>query len=187
MEETKKETIYEDELIILPQVLSLLRKIHPNAMPKVISAISAYFEVEDKEQQIITTDIVKKGDFSEDRTLSPKEFILQKNPQNDVERVACLAYYLTYYRKQPKFKTLDISKLNTEAAQLKFSNPSFAVVNAINGGYIVSVNKNGTKQISAFGEKFVQALPDRDAARNIMKSTKSRRKTRKKTVKNKSS
>src|SRR5438094_567805 len=33
--------------------------------------------------------------FSEDRSLSPKQFMIQKKPTTDVERIACLAYYLT--------------------------------------------------------------------------------------------
>src|SRR5271154_3343989 len=32
------------------------------------------------------------GSFSEDRTTSPKDFVLQKQPRSEVERVACLAY-----------------------------------------------------------------------------------------------
>src|SRR5947209_8545864 len=42
--------------------------------------------------------------FSTDLSISPKEFLLQKQPRTDVERIACLAYYLTHYRDQPHFK-----------------------------------------------------------------------------------
>src|SRR6201999_2350780 len=68
--------------------------------------------------------------FSEEKPVSAKEFVFQKKPQSDVERVTVLAYYLTHYKDIPYFKTLDISKLNTEAAQPKFSNPAYAVENA---------------------------------------------------------
>ena len=47
---------------------------------------------------------------------SPKDFLFRKEPNTDVERVACLAYYLTHRRGTNHFKTIDISKLNTEAA-----------------------------------------------------------------------
>src|SRR6266511_4429760 len=60
--------------------------------------------------------------FSDRTEMTPKQFLLEKQPSNDIERVACLAYYLTHYRNMPEFKTLDISQLNTEAAQPKFSN-----------------------------------------------------------------
>ena len=62
---------------------------------------------------------------------TPKQFMLEKRPQTDIERVACLAYYLTHYRDQLHFKTFDLSKLNTEAAQIKFSNAAQAAANAL--------------------------------------------------------
>lgn len=103
--------------------------------------------------------------FSEDRTLSPKEFMMEKRPNTDIERIVCLAYYLTHYAGVPHFKTLDLSKLNTEAAQVKFSNAAQAVDNASKAGLLVQATK-GNKQISALGELYVQALPDRQAARD---------------------
>lgn len=121
-----------------------------------------------------------KGAFSEDRTISPKEFLVRKQPKTDVERVACLGYYLTHYRDTPQFKTLDISKLNTEAAQPKFSNAAVAVNNATLLGYLVQATR-GNKQLSAQGELFVQALPDREAAKVAMASLKPRRRRRKST------
>jgi hypothetical protein len=115
--------------------------------------------------------------FSEDRTISPKEFMLDKKPRMDVDRIACLAYYLTHYRDTPHFKTLDLSKLNTEAAQVKFSNAAKAVNNAASAGLLVPAG-SGKKQISAIGELYVQALPDREAARAAIAYAKRRRKGR---------
>jgi hypothetical protein len=100
--------------------------------------------------------------------------MLRKQPRTDVERVACLAYYLANYRETPHFKTLDISKLNTEAAQVKFSNAAKAVDNATAYGYLVPSTK-GNKQLSAAGELFVEALPDRAAAKATMDSARPRR------------
>src|SRR5258708_3272898 len=82
--------------------------------------------------------------------------------RKDVERVACLAFYLTHYRETPEFTTLDISKINTEAAQRKLANATVAVNNASQYGYLVPAGK-GMKQISASGERYVQALPDYEA------------------------
>ena len=79
--------------------------------------------------------------FSEDRGPSPKEFLRDKKPASDVERAACLAYYLTHHRDTPHFKTVDISALNTEAAQPKFSNASMAVDNATKAGLLVQATK----------------------------------------------
>jgi len=128
------------------------------------------------------TTIEAVGSFSEDRSMSPKDFILEKQPQTDVERVTSLAYYLTHYRETPNFKPIDISALNTEAAQPKFSNANHAVRNAIASGYLASA-ANDTKQISAPGKQFVQALPDRVAAKAAMTNARSKRKTRKPTQK----
>lgn len=112
--------------------------------------------------------------FSEDRTPSPKEFLHEKKPITDVDRVACLGYYLAHYRDTPHFKTLDISKINTEAAQLKFSNAAKAVDNAAKAGLLVPATK-GNKQLSAIGELYVQALPDRTAAKATISGSRPRR------------
>ncbi len=106
----------------------------------------------------------------ENNAISPKEFLMEKRPQSDVERIACLAYFLTHYRDQPYFKGLDLNILNTEAAQPRFSNLSKTAGNALAYGYLALAPKKGLKQISAFGEAFVRALPDRDAAKQAMKS-----------------
>jgi hypothetical protein len=109
--------------------------------------------------------------------MSPKDFMVEKQPRTDVERLACLAFYLTRYRDQPHFKTLDLSKLNTEAAQPKFSNAANSVNNAVKQGYLVPSTK-GNRQLSAAGEQFVQALPDREAAKNAMASLRPRRRSK---------
>jgi len=115
--------------------------------------------------------------FSDEKIVSPKEFLFQKRPQSDVERVATLAYYLTHYKDTPHFKTLDISKLNTEAAQAKFSNAAYAVDNATKQGYLVPAIR-GNKQLSAAGELFVAALPDREAAKEAMLTARPKRKSK---------
>jgi hypothetical protein len=120
------------------------------------------------------------GGFSEVRDISPKEFVMQKQPRTDVERVACLAYYLTHFRNTPYFKTVDVSKLNVEAAQSKMSNPAMAVDNATKTGYLAPGTK-GNKQLSAPGELFVQALPDRDAAKSAMANAKRPKRSHKST------
>jgi hypothetical protein len=107
--------------------------------------------------------------------MTPKQFIEQKQPQTDVERVACLAYYLTYTRKQAKFKTVDIEALNTEAAQTKFgSTPNAAVANATSSAKYLAPAGKGMKQISSRGEHLVKALPDRESVKAALKKLKGR-------------
>lgn len=112
--------------------------------------------------------------FADRSELPPKEFMFQKQPQTDVERIACLAYYLTHYRDTRHFKTIDLSKLNTESAQIKFSNTAFAVVNATNARLLVPAGK-GFRKLSALGERYVDALPNRAAAKEILASLRIRR------------
>jgi len=106
--------------------------------------------------------------------VSPKQFIHEKSPTTEVERVACLAYYLAHYRGTPHFQTKDITALNTEAAARPFSNTTYSVDNATKGGYLVPSVK-GHKQISVYGERFVEALPDRQAAREAMEKGRPKR------------
>lgn len=100
--------------------------------------------------------------------------MVEKQSNTDMERVACLAYYLPHYRDAHRFKTTDISKLNTEAAQIKQSNASNAINNGVRHGYLAPAEK-GLKQLSAQGEKYVEALSGREAAKNLKPRGKSRR------------
>lgn len=114
---------------------------------------------------------------------SPKDFLFRKQPNTDVERVACLAYYLSQHRDARHFKTIDISKLNTEAAQRKFANAAASVDNARRAGFLTPVG-GGSKQLTAEGERFVDALPNRVAAQAILSTGKRkvRRQTRRRTA-----
>ena len=107
-----------------------------------------------------------KHGTSQDRERSgqqtPKDFMVEKKPQSAVERVACLAFFLTHHRETPKFRTGDITALNTEAAAVKFGDAVRDVNNADRqSGFIVSAGGR-QKQITARGEALVQALPDRE-------------------------
>ncbi len=112
--------------------------------------------------------------YSDDTAMSPKEFLIEKRPRTDVERMACLAFYLAHYEDTQHFKTLDLSKLNTRAAQPKFTNSAQVAKNAVNAGYLVSSTK-GNRQLSAAGEQFVSALPDRDTAKSAMAAARPKR------------
>jgi hypothetical protein len=112
-------------------------------------------------------------------TVDPKHFMDQKRPNTDVERVTCLAYYLNHHRGTPHFKTADISALNTEAAQPALSNTSFAVGNAEKAGYVATAGRRGSKQITAYGEKVVNALPEPDAVKEVIAAEKRRHARRK--------
>jgi len=179
-----------DDVDALTTILGVLKQLDADAQKRVLNSVQTFLGLApDSTTLIRPSDQLPPrigsvaapeeapGSFSTDRPLSAKEFIRDKHPQSDVERVACLAYYLTHYRDTPHFKTIDISALNTESAQPKFSNTSVAVDNATKQGYLVAATK-GNKQLSALGERYVELLPDREGAREILSSM--RRKPRSK-------
>jgi hypothetical protein len=180
-----------DEVSVLQQALELLSALPPQARERILHTIRAFFglpsgqtrsgrtlssnEVSPSDQQPeLFSDTRAPGRFSDRESLTPKQFLLEKEPRTDIERVACLAFYLTHYRDTPHFKTIDISKLNTEAAQAKFSNAAYAVDNATKSGYLVPASR-GHKQLSATGEQFVQALPDRARAKTVIERSRAKR------------
>lgn len=178
------------ELEIVTYVLRVFQNIPDESRRRVIETVSRFFDLKPQYPGSLhsgaysgnagvssTSSTPEAPTFSEDRAISPKQFMFEKQPKTDVEKVACLAYYLTHYRDTPHFKTLDLSKLNTEAAQVKFSNPAVAVDNATKLAYLVPATK-GNKQLSALGEQFVLALPDRDKARDVMANARPRRRNK---------
>jgi hypothetical protein len=113
--------------------------------------------------------------------LKPKEFVKHKAPNSDVDRVACLAFYLTNVRQTPAYAARDLSTLNTEAAGPRF-NMSRALDNATRlSCYLTSAGK-GKKQITTLGEDVVEALPDYAKVAEVLSAAKAtkRRKAGKK-------
>jgi hypothetical protein len=103
-----------------------------------------------------------------------KQFIAQKRPANMYQRVACLAYFLTHHQETPHFKTRDLTKANTDAAQPKLTNPSVAVMHATGTYHLLSAAGSGQKQISALGEAVVEALPDQEKVKALQAENKPR-------------
>ncbi len=102
--------------------------------------------------------------------VSPKAFIQAKDPDSDVLRATCLAYYLTYARNKPHFTPEDIVALNTEAACPNFGNPHKTVNNATGRSGLLAPAGGGKKQIAAHGENVVNALPDHKRVNAVLAS-----------------
>lgn len=173
-----------NDLEVLTTIVKALKDLDLETQKRTLQAVATFLGINElREYQADNYNSSPRiVSFSENRDMSAKEFLREKSPKTDIERVVCLAYYLTHYRNLPHFKTLDISNLNTEAAQPKFSNAAFTVVNATNAGLLVPAVK-GAKQLSAAGELFVQALPDREAAKASIENMRTKRKARKKSAK----
>ena len=174
----------QDIYAAVDKVIKHLLPFDPYGRLRVYRTVGTFFGFDESFPQItagaagvdgrVPADVSREPEFSRSEEPTPKVFLLEKRPNTDVERAACLAYYLARYRNKPHFKTTDISKLNTEAAQIKLSNASYTVNNAVSAGYLAIAAK-GMKQLSAHGEQLVEALPDRDAAKAIKPRGKSRR------------
>jgi len=106
--------------------------------------------------------------------VSLKSFMKSKDPKTDVQRVVCLAYYLTRFRSTARFKTKEITELNSEASWPNFSNATVAVNNARKDKYITPAGK-GEKQLTNRGEYLVEALPDQEKVRSLMSKNPSRK------------
>ncbi len=172
------------DLEVLTSIVAALKTLDIETQKRTLQAVATFLGItEFKELHQVSRQVSHETSFSENRDMSPKEFLREKLPQTDVERVACLAYYLTHYRATQFFKTLDLSSLNTEAAQPKLSNPAMAVSNSTRAGFIVQASK-GNNQLSSAGEVFVQALPDREAARASVANMRVRKKNKKSMSKN---
>jgi len=192
-----EEESYND-LDVLTSIISALKKLSKDDQQRTLQAVATFLNLSPQgtafavdsgstaSSSAAASSPPGASNFSEDRSISPKDFIRDKAPRSAVERVACLAYYLTHYRDVPYFKTLDISTLNTEAAQPKFSNASVAVENAMKTGLLVQATK-GNKQISAAGERYVQHLPDQAAARANLQGLRQKKKPRKPPIKKRES
>lgn len=92
--------------------------------------------------------------------LTPKAFMEAKQPQSDLERVTCLAFFLTQNRQIDEFKSKEIVALNTEARQPKISNVPQALGNAVKAKLLAPAG-GGKRCLTSRGEHLVNALPDR--------------------------
>ena len=170
---------------VIDKIVKDLLPLDPCSRLRVYRTIGTFFGFDDSYPEVARNmvgrapaKIARESKFSGTEEPTPKEFLRQKRPNTNVERVACLAYYLTHFRSTPHFKNTDINKLNTEAAQIKLSNVSYTVRDAVKAGYLAAATKDMT-QLSAQGEQYVGALPDRGAAKEVKSRTsrRSRRKT----------
>jgi len=97
--------------------------------------------------------------FTEDRTMSLPQFIREKHPLNDAEAVACIAYYLKYYRD---LKSFSLNQLEAACKEV----PRFLAVKDTRGALAAATRRkwieprtSDVRRITVTGTRIVQALP----------------------------
>jgi hypothetical protein len=96
----------------------------------------------------------------------PRAFIRIKKPATDVQRVACIGYYLVQTTGQQGFTSKAISTAYTDSGGSKI-NMTRALDNATRGSKYLSTRGPGEKQLTTVGEDVVHALPDQAAVRAV--------------------
>ena len=167
----------------LSEILRILGELDPEDQTRVLQTAATFFSLSLRAQSSNYLPNLDRLDlsspvpvpFSGRDGMSPKEFLLQKRPTSEVQRIACLAFYLAHYREMPHFESGDIRDLNIEAAQQRISNLPRSISHAVEAGQLVAAG-NGKRQLSAFGEQFVLALPDQAVAAQVMAQRKAKSK-----------
>jgi hypothetical protein len=179
---------FGDELRALGSVLEALQPLDPEKRRFVISSAVQKFEIRLEGMVAPSGSTSSAGISPADSAESAKAFLKRKHPTTVVQRIACLAYYVTHQRKTPHFKTRDLTDLNTEAASGEIGNPAQAVENATKQNQFLSPVGKGRKQITVVGEDVVDALPNQEKVKVVIEAaTAGRRKRRVRTRKKKQS
>jgi type IV secretory pathway TrbL component len=96
-----------------------------------------------------------------------RAFMRLKNPATDVQRVACLGYFLVHITTGKQgFSSKEIGEANTESGGSAF-NLARALDNATRQSKYLSNRGAREKQLTTLGEDIVAALPDQQAVRDI--------------------
>ncbi|MDE2229765.1 MAG: hypothetical protein KGL11_12095 [Alphaproteobacteria bacterium] len=106
-----------------------------------------------------------------------RAFIRIKRPITDVQRVACLGYFLVQTTGQHGFSSKDIGKAHTESGGPNI-NMTRALDNATRQSKYLSRRSAKEKQLTTLGEDVVLALPDQQAVKEAEAAEKSRRRGR---------
>jgi hypothetical protein len=108
-----------------------------------------------------------------------KDFVKAKSPKNDMQRVACLAYYLTHQKGISTFKSKDIDEQHEAAGGISFK-VAQAVANATNVSKYFAAAGQGKKRLTTLGEDVVDALPDLEKVKGLEKAGRRKPRVKKK-------
>jgi hypothetical protein len=110
----------------------------------------------------------------------PRAFMRLKRPTTDVQRIACLGYFLVHTTPgKLGFSTAEIRQANTDAGAPGM-NFTRALDNATRKAKYLSKRGAREKQLTTLGEDIVVALPDQEAVKQTEAEAKGQRKARRK-------
>jgi hypothetical protein len=116
---------------------------------------------------------------------SMDKFVKVKNPQNEYQRVAVIAYYLEHKQGKKEFKNAEMSLANTnEARQPKISNITDVVNKAtLRYKFLTKGTGKATHQLSTHGSDVVEALPNHERVTELIAAAKKGKPKKKKKAK----
>ncbi len=112
----------------------------------------------------------------------PKKYFELKDPKNKGEELAVAARYRELKEKVEVHTKEDLKKIITDARR-NFDSGNFGrdITNARSqAGFFSKGTGKGTEKLSYYGQNFIDALPDRDAAKKLSRPVKkpSKKKTK---------
>ena len=106
-----------------------------------------------------------------------RSFIRIKRPATDVQRVACLGYFVLQTTGQQGFSSKEVAQANVNSGSSKI-NLTRALDNATRQSKYLSSRGGNSKQLTTLGEDVVDALPDQQAVDELEAAVKGRGKSK---------
>lgn len=117
-------------------------------------------KIEEHEKRISDLENLAKEKPQQLKKFSPKEFILQKKPQDDLQKTLVLGYYLEHYRAISPFAAKDLEKIFREAKEPIPKNINDNVNKNIGKGFMMDAESKKDKKkawtLTGTGERFVE-------------------------------
>lgn len=163
------------ELEALGKVFSALESLEPLARMRVLAAVRPLLGIgSDQAVQpgigIGALNRASPGAKQAQQT-SAFEFVNSKRPNDNFQRLACIAYFMEHREGVPTFTTSSMKKAYTSAMQPDIDDMGRTLSDAtLRAGYFVPIDKK-TKRLSARGASVVEALPDQEVVKRVLKET----------------
>jgi hypothetical protein len=160
--------------VLTNKVYDLLHELEPADRAKVMNSIADLFG--DQSVSLQPSGQGSHGNSSGQRSRlpdqgssNPQQFFVQKAPQNKGEMLAVAARYREQQGGASSHTADDLARYFSEARQ-NFDRRNFArdMKNAQNQSLLFNKGTpRGQYQLSYFGQQYVDALPDREAVKNV--------------------